>query len=106
MHVQVVTFRLKGIDDAGFQVMCDGLAPAFRNVPGMLAKIWLADQATNTYGGVYTWRDHAAMDDYARSDLFKAVLSHPNLTEITSRDFNVLDGPTAVTGGMPERAVA
>ena len=101
MHVQVVNFQLKGIDDAGFRAMCDQLAPAFENVPGMHAKIWLADPATNTYGGVYTWRDRGAMEEYARSDLFKAVLTHPNFADVTSRDYEVLDGPTAVTRGAP-----
>ena len=100
MHVQVVNFHLQGIDEAGFAEMCDGLAPAFRDVPGMLSKIWLADPATNTYGGVYTWRDRAAMEEYARSDLFKAVLSHPNFADITSRDYGILEGPTAVTRGL------
>lgn len=81
--------------------MCDELAPAFTDVPGMHAKVWLADPATNTYGGVYTWRDRTAMEDYARSDLFRSVLSHPNFLDLTSRDFEVLEGPTAVTRGLP-----
>jgi quinol monooxygenase YgiN len=101
MHVQVVNFHLKGMDDAAFRAMCDQLAPALEHTPGMYAKIWLADPATNTYGGIYTWRDRQAMDDYGRSDFFKAVQSHPNLADITSRDYDVLEGPTAVTHGLP-----
>jgi hypothetical protein len=71
----------------------------------MRAKVWLADSATNTYGGVYIWEDRPAMENYARSDLFKTVLSHPNFTAISSRDFDVLEQPTAVTRGLPPERV-
>jgi hypothetical protein len=100
MHAQVVNFRLKGIDDAEFRALCDGLASQFKDIPGMQAKIWLADPATNTYGGIYLWDDRAAMEDYARGDLFKAVVSHPNFTDLSSHDYEVLEGPTAVTRGL------
>jgi hypothetical protein len=97
MHAQVVTFQLTGIDDAGFRTMCDQLASQFSDINGMQAKIWLADPATNTYGGIYLWNDRAAMEEYARSDFFKAVASHPNFADITSHDYEVLQGPTAMT---------
>jgi hypothetical protein len=97
MHAQVVNVHLAGIDDAGFRALCDELASNFTAIPGMQAKIWLADPATNTYGGIYLWDDRAAMEKYARSDLFEAVASHPNFTDLTSHDFEVLTGPTALT---------
>ena len=61
--------------------------------PGMYAKFWLSDSATNSYGGVYIWDDRAAMDDYARSDLFKSVLSHSNFTALTSATSMSSRGP-------------
>lgn len=97
MHVQVVTFHLKDLSDADYRSACDGWAPAFAAVPGLLSKIWLADEATNTYGGIYTWVDRAAMAAFAESDLFKAVAANPNLADITSRDFSILDGPGVIT---------
>jgi hypothetical protein len=61
MHVQVITFKLDGIDDAAYQAHAEQNAPAFAALPGLRAKIWLANQQTNTYGGIYTWDDVAAM---------------------------------------------
>ena len=58
---------------------------------------WLAAEATNTYGGIYTWTDRAAMETFTSSDLFKSVAANPNFANITSRDFAVLAGPTAIT---------
>lgn len=41
--------------------ICDGLAPAFANIPGLLTEVWLADAVTNTYGGAYTWQNQEAL---------------------------------------------
>ena len=61
MHVQIVQFHLRDLTDEAFRALCDELAPTLAAVPGLLSKVWLASPATNTYGGVYTWRDRAAI---------------------------------------------
>ena len=60
-------------------------------------KTWLADEPTDTYGGVYTWNDRQAMEAFADTELFKGFVADPHFIDITARDFAVLDGPTAVT---------
>ena len=100
MHVQIINFHLKGVSEADFRALCDEVAPAFAEVPGLISKVWLANRTTNTYGGVYTWATREAMEEYAKSDLFKAVATNPNFAEITSLDFNVLEDPTSVTRGL------
>ena len=100
MHVQIINFHLKGVTEADYRAHCDEVAPAFAEVPRLISKVWLANRTTNTYGGVYTWASREAMDDYAKSDLFKAVATNPNLAEITSIDFDVLEEPTSVTRGL------
>jgi hypothetical protein len=99
MKIQIVTFQLDAIDEETYSGICDEMAPAFAAVPGLQAKLWLADRDANTYGGVYVFSDADAQADFAGSDLFAAVASNPNLTGITSRAFDVLTRPTAVTGG-------
>jgi Putative mono-oxygenase ydhR len=66
-------------------------------VPGLISKVWLANPATNTYGGVYTWRDRASMEAFARSELFQGIGRHPGLAAVSSKDFRVLEAPTRVT---------
>ena len=78
MIIQVVNFNLEDLSDADYRSACDGLAPELARVPGLISKVWLADEASNTYGGVYTWVDHQAMDAFAGSDFFKAFASNPN----------------------------
>jgi heme-degrading monooxygenase HmoA len=105
MHIQVVNFNLKNMTDGEFRKICDELAPNFASIPGLISKVWLADKATNTYGGVYTWRDRSAYEAFTRSELFQSVGKHPNFTNITSKDFDVLEGPTRVTHGLVAVAV-
>ncbi len=100
MHVQIVNFQLSGITEEQYRATCDELAPAFAAVPGLVAKVWLADADANTYGGVYVWTDRTAMEQFQGSELFQAVVSHPNLAGISSRDFGVLEAPTAVTSEL------
>ena len=99
MHIQIVTFNLRDMTDAEFRSMANEVAPAFASVPGLLGKIWLADAGKNTYGGVYIWQDAAAMRAYLASDLGKGVAGNPNFANISSRDFEVLSGPTTSSGG-------
>jgi heme-degrading monooxygenase HmoA len=105
MHIQVVNFNLKNMSDGEYRKMCDELASTFANMPGLISKVWLADPATNTYGGVYAWQDRSSYETFTRSELFQAVGKHPNLTNITSRAFSVLEGPTRVTRGLVAVAV-
>lgn len=97
MLIQIVSFNLKNLSDAEYRRTCDQLAPELARVPGLISKTWLADEALNTYGGVYTWVDSQAMDAFARSDIFTAFATNPNFENITSRTFGILEGPSQVT---------
>jgi Putative mono-oxygenase ydhR len=100
MHVAVFEYRIRDIDDAGWAQACDDLAPAFAGVPGLVNKVWLHGEG-DARGGVYLWVDKAAYEDFLASDLGKAVGSHPNIAELTMRDYAVDEAPTRVTRGVP-----
>jgi heme-degrading monooxygenase HmoA len=97
MHVQIIEFHLSDMSEAAYIEACEQLAPAFAEVPGLLAKVWLADRATGTYGGVYLFRDRAAMEAFRASELFAGVAASPHFVDMGAQDFAVLEGPTAVT---------
>ena len=102
MHVQIVNFHLKGISEEEYRRQCEVIASAFANLPGLVSKTWLADSETNTYGGVYVWRDLQAMKDYTDTDLYKGMLANPHFEDIAESNFAVLENPTRVTRGTPE----
>jgi hypothetical protein len=99
MHIQVITFKLDGIDDAAYQAHAEQHAPAFAALPGLRAKIWLANPQGNTYGGIYTWDNVAAMRAYQGGQIFQGLQANPHMIDVAVRDFSVMDRPTKVTRG-------
>ncbi len=105
MDVLVVYFGLDGLSEADYRQGCESEAPAFADIEGLLAKIWLADSASNTYGGVYTFRDRAALEEYLASDTFREIGATPGIVDLTAKTFGVLEGPTRITGGQAVQTV-
>ena len=100
MHVLIVNFNLKGVDEQQYAALCDQIAPTFAAVPGLVSKVWLKDSERGTYGGVYLFQDHDAFERFKRSELFNTVATHPNLANIVANDFGILEAPTRVTNGL------
>lgn len=101
MHVQVVTFGLRDITDAEYQVGCEESAPAFAKIPGLVSKIWLRDPLRGEYGGMKVWRDRSSMDRYLKSEIWRELVTDPHLVDPSSRDFGIIEGPTRITRGYP-----
>ena len=104
MQILIVNFNLDGLSEDDFASSCAELAPAFAAVPGLASKVWLADRAEGTYGGVYTFESQEAVDAFLQSDLFAGVGATPGLVNISVRRFGVLDGPTRITRGLAQPA--
>jgi len=98
MHVLIINFNLQDLSRADYEASCGELAPAFAAIPGLISKQWLANEETNTYGGVYLWQDRQAMLDYKASEIFNKVSTNPKFTNVTATDFELLAGPSKVTG--------
>lgn len=80
------------------------MRPLLPPFPVLISKVYLADAETNTYGGVYSWQDAQAMEDFMKGELWRFVETHPNVTNLTWKDFGILEGPTRVTRGLAEVA--
>jgi len=101
MQAQLITYQLKDISKADYlKQMVEPDAPVLAKVPGLISKVWLADEAKNTFGGFYLWNDKAAMDNFMHSDLVKAVVSRPYVTNVSSVDFEVNQKPSVITRGI------
>ena len=100
MQVQIVTFQLAGLSEADYIAHTEARALAFKDLPGLIQKVWLADAATNTYGGAYVWASREDMERYEQGEIFAGLRSNPGITNLQSRSFEVLDVPTAVTSDL------
>lgn len=105
MNVMVVSFKYEGMSEAELRAASQELAPSFAHIPGCYEKTWLLGTGNrNIAGGVYKFRDPASLDAYLTSDLWDGVKSTPQFSDFDVRVFDVIEGPTAITGGMPATA--
>ena len=101
MHAQLITYQLKDISQPDYlRQMVEPDAPVLAKVPGLISKIWLTDEEKNTFGGFYLWESRAAMQDFMHSDLVKAVVSRPFVTNVSSVDFEVNHKASLITRGL------
>jgi heme-degrading monooxygenase HmoA len=105
MHILIINFALEGISAEQYGGQVEAVAPAFAELPGLVSKTWLANEETNTYGGLYVWQEREAMEAYKESDIYKGMVANPHLKGVTVRDFAVLEAPTRITRGLAEVTV-
>jgi heme-degrading monooxygenase HmoA len=97
MHILIINFNLQEMSQAQYLEVCDEVATAFADIPGLISKKWLANEETNTYGGVYLWEDKQSMLDYKGSEIFKQLADTPAFVNVTATDFDLLAGPSKIT---------
>jgi hypothetical protein len=101
MHAQLITYQLKDISQPEYlRQMVEPDAPVLATVPGLISKVWLADEEKNTFGGFYLWESKTAMEDFMHSDLVKAVVSRPFVKNVSSVDFEVSQKASLITRGL------
>jgi hypothetical protein len=97
MYARIITFRLDGIAAADYQDHVAAIAPTFAAWPGLLAKVWVADKAAGTYGGIYLFTDRGSADSTRDTDLFRSMATNRAFADLCVSEFDVLDEPTAIT---------
>ena len=98
MHILIINFNLQDLSRAQFEEASQDLAQTFAEIPGLITKTWLANEETNTYGGVYHFENKQAMLDYKESEVFAAIGANPAFVNPVITDFGILEGPSKVTG--------
>ncbi len=82
-----------------YEAAVSPMADAFAAVPGCQWKIWLMNEATSEAGGIYLFKDDAALQAYLTSPLVTQVTSHPALSDFSVKQFDVMEAVTKVTRG-------
>lgn len=101
MQAQLITYQLKDISQEEYlKQMVEPDAPILAKVKGLISKVWLSDIEKNSFGGFYLWENKKAMQDFMSSDLVKAVVSRPYVTNVSSVDFEVNQQASLVTRGL------
>ena len=107
VRIRIITFAL-GIPAEDYIEHATHLAPEFRSWPGLLAKWWLGDNRSGsesgTFGGVYLFATKEDADLSRETDLFRGMSSNPAFRDVTVREYDLLDAPTAITAPLLQQA--
>lgn len=84
---------------ADYEEAVSPLASDFAEVPGLAWKIWLMNEAANEAGGIYLFEDESSLSAYLDGPLAAAVKSHPALSDLSAKQFDVMEELTSITRG-------
>ena len=87
------------VSRAEYEQAVSPLADKFAAVDGLQWKIWLMNETESEAGGIYFFGDAASLIAFLEGPLAAAVSSHPALSEMSVKQFDVMDKITAITRG-------
>lgn len=97
MYVQIINFNLDGMTEEEWHQAGRRLLDDYAKLPGLLAKIWIGDAESNTFGGIYLWRDKETLDAFNKGPLGERIRNHPNYADPSFRQFRVVEELTRGT---------
>ena len=100
MHIQIINFNLSGISRSEYEAAAAEAAQPISEMPGLISKRWLANEETNTYGGVYFCETKQHMQDWMDSQIFKDIGANPAFANAKVTDFEMIESLSAVTRGV------
>ena len=93
-----INFKLS-VAPGEYEQAASTLADSFAAVPGLVWKIWLMNEAESEAGGIYLFKDEASLDSYLAGPLAAGVKSHPAVSDMSAKQFEVMPSLTATTRG-------
>jgi hypothetical protein len=89
-----------------FSVSADELAEDFApaaepiaEVPGLRWKIWSLNEGTSEFAGIYLFDDSESAQIYLEGPIIAGVREHPAISDISAKQFGVIDEFTRITRG-------
>ncbi len=106
MPILQVNFKLN-VSSAEYRALCDSVAQAIADVPGLRWKVWLLNEQEREAGGIYLFADEASLNNYLAGPIIAQIKSLPQLREISAKRFDVMEEVTVATRGpVPAMAAA
>ena len=107
MEERVLQINFKfSVSRTDYENLASSLAQSFSEVPGLVWKIWIINEAKSEAGGIYCFDGKESLSQFLTSQLATDVKSHPAVSEFSAKTFAVMDAVTAVTRGPVKQAVA
>jgi hypothetical protein len=84
---------------AEYEQAVSSLAGKFADVAGLRWKVWLMNEAESEAGGIYLFNDESSLENFLAGPLAAQVSSHPALSDMSVKRFDVMPDLTAITRG-------
>ena len=72
MIVQLVKYKTGLSDEDALRTIAER-APQYEALPGLRQKLYIKEQGTGEYGGIYIWEDEDSMREFRESDLAATI---------------------------------
>jgi hypothetical protein len=100
MSPKILQINMKfSIPRADLEAAWLGAAQSIADVPGLLWKVWLMNEAEHEAGGIYLFESEAAAQSYLAGPIVAALKSSSAVSNISAKLFDVLESHTAITRG-------
>mgnify|MGYP001823719450 CR=1 FL=1 len=75
------------------------MAEPIAQVPGLRWKIWSLNDTTSEFAGIYLFDDADSAQAYLEGPIVAQVGQHPAVSDISAKQFGVIDEFSAITRG-------
>lgn len=100
MSVRVLQINLKfNVPVEELKKAFDALAKDIAAVKGLRWKVWILNEQEHEAGGVYLFDDKDTVQAYLEGPIVSGLKAHPALSEISVKQFDVVEDLTAITRG-------
>jgi len=82
--------------------LAEGFAPTagpIAEVAGLRWKIWSLNEAASEFAGIYLFDDSESAQAFLEGPIIAEVSKHPALSDISAKQFDVIDELSAITRG-------
>lgn len=93
-----VNFKLK-VPVKEYEKICDQLAIPIAKTKGLVWKVWIINDANKEAGGIYLFEDDSSLKKYTEGEIVKTIMSHPAVSDINVKIFDVMEKHTKTTCG-------
>ena len=98
MPILQINFKLN-VAPAEYRKICESVAQAIADVPGLVWKVWLLNEQDGEAGGIYLFQDERSLAAYLSGPIIRQIKSLPELREISAKWFETIPEVTVVTRG-------
>jgi hypothetical protein len=81
-------------------------APQFANLPGLIWKVWLMNEAEHVAGGIYLFDREASAQAYLTGPIVAGLKENPAIGAIDAKLFDVMEAHSLITRGLTNEMVS